>query len=149
MMILNWIKSCYCNNQIKKKEINIEILEDIDNNNNENNNMIIKQQDNNNLLVPIKIKDIKTTTNSSNNKIGIQINNSDKFSCLSDADISQKSENKKSSPEPNKIKSFQTTKFGSNVVHFPKIYSHQVENEGVQNDKKIKSIRKSLMKDLF
>ena len=146
MMILNWIKTCYCNNEIKKKEINIEILQNIDNNNEEN-NMIINQQDNNNLLVQIKIKEIKTTTNSSNNKmLGIQNNISDKISCLSEADISLKSENKKSSPQPNIIKSFQTSK-NKSKVHFTKNNSNQVEDN--VNDKKIKNIRKSLMKDLF
>ena len=137
MLLLNMVKSCYCKQEIAKKEINLNDLE--------NNNLL----ENNNKYLQIQnksIKELKSTTNSSimNAKNIVEQNNDDKFS---DNDISPISNNKKITPS-NEVKTVKTHQLKINHAHFPTINSKKVESE-YEKEKKIKNIRNSLMKDLF
>lgn len=137
MMLLNWVNFCYCTEEIQKKEINLNDLE--------NNNLLT----NNNKYLQIQnksFKERKSTTNSSliNTKNYVEQNN---YEIFSNNDISPLSIKKKLT-SPNEVKSVKTHQLKVKHAHFPKINSDKIESE-FEKDKKIKNIRNKLMKDLF
>ena len=106
-MLIEWIKTCYSNQEIKKKEVNLQSPK--------NYNIIInKDQNNNNTQVQTKSNNIKeknTTSNSPNIKnLGVQKEELERFSSLSEMDLSPVSNNNSgnngNNTIPPKVKSF-------------------------------------------
>ena len=147
-MLIEWIKTCYSNQEIKKKEVNLQSPK--------NYNIIInKDQNNNNTQVQTKSNNIKeknTTSNSPNIKnLGVQKEELERFSSLSEMDlspVSKKNSGNGKNTIPPKVKSFNKNLQKKRHAHFPKLRSQKLESD-FDKDKKIKKIRNHLMEDLF
>ena len=144
MKLIEWIKTCYSNQEIKKKEVNLEIPSNLNitiNKEEENKNIKIQNIINNN------IKEKNTSTSPNNKNVIVQKECSSNFSEMDFSPITNNPNNNDDNNTfiPPQVKSLNNQKKKKHS-HFPK---NSPDKSEFDKDKKIKKIRNHLMKDLF